>query len=520
METDLAPFIPTGGGKTAGDLVDLESCFTQGRLRAWRQVALPETGAPQGWLGVAAEAENLPEAVARINQGVMLALAAAVLLAGLFSLFLVRWLGRSMEALISVSEAIGQGRYRERARRFSSRELDALSRSINHMAGSIQEQIRVITEQKEQFEAVLNSMNEGVMVLDASCRIRSVNRALTRIFPECRNCEGRHPLELISSPELQRACLDVTRDTHRGLRSFQIEPRKDAVYDVAIVSLVKEGRGPNDLGAVAVFHDISTLSRLERVRSDFVANVSHELRTPLTSIKGYAETLLAGLQQGQVDEKSQRNFLEIILRNANHMAKMVNDLLNLARREGDRKPFATERVDAAEALAEALKECAIPLAEQAIVLDNRLDSGAAVVLADKDRLVQVLRNLLENAMKYGLPPDPAETQQITVWSESWEESVLFALRDNGPGIPKEERKRIFERFYRVEKHRAKNAAGSSGLGLAITKHMVEKMGGEIWVDSPARHGQGITFFFTLPGPEAMVRDEAETVAPQAAQQQE
>lgn len=496
----LDSFSPHNMPDKTGDILDERAFLSEGILRVWRHVPAAGSGRDY-WVGMAMPNRNVPEQVNRINNGLLLALGAAILLSGIFSIFLVRWLGRSMDSLITVAEHIGQGHYRERAVGFHSRELDSLSRSINKMAERIEEHIRIITEQKGQFEAVLNSMNEGVMVLDTSCRIISMNRAFITIFPECRDQEGRRPLELISSPELQQACQEVMRDKdERALRTFQIEPRKDSVYDVAIVSLAREDSEPDELGAVAVFHDISTLSRLERVRSDFVANVSHELRTPLTSIKGYAETVLTGLEEGFADQKSLIGFMGVVLRNANHMSKMVNDLLNLARLEGGKNPFEVDEVDAAEALNHALKECNHLAVAQNTTIVNHVEDSGVLVMADKDRLVQVFRNLLENAVKYGRPQDTGDGEEeplVTIWNELRDDKMLIAIQDNGPGIPKEERKRIFERFYRVEKHRAKDSAGSSGLGLAITKHMVDKMGGEVWVESPAANGRGVTFFVAL-----------------------
>jgi len=493
--------LENGPGATGGEALffDREMYMQRGVLLAWKRFDAPSAGLPAGWLGIGADTQSqggAPPTLDSFNMGLGISLLAALVLAGVFSVVLVRWLSRSIASLVSVAESIGRGDYRQRASGFHSSELEALSRSINSMAERIEAHIRIITEQKGQFEAVLNSMNEGVMVLDASCRIRSVNRALTRIFPECLGSEGRRPLEVISSPELQRACQDVTQGQEQSLRTFQIEPRKDAMYDVAIVSLIMEHSGPDDLGAVAVFHDISTLSRLERVRSDFVANVSHELRTPLTSIKGYAETLLQSMEDAPEQDKARRNFVEVILRNANHMSKMVNDLLNLARLEGGKKPFEAREVDAAQPLEHAIRECQHLVEAHDALVENRV--AGALVMADSDRLVQVFRNLLENALKYGVPPGGDERQVVEIWNEDRGADMLLAIQDNGPGIPKEERRRIFERFYRVEKHRAKDTSGSSGLGLAITKHMVDKMGGEIWVHSPARDGRGVIFYLTLP----------------------
>jgi two-component system, OmpR family, phosphate regulon sensor histidine kinase PhoR len=486
-------------------LADYSRLFEQGMVRAWRGV-LTEQGAavPSGYLGLALPSPQAGAKLERINRGLLYSLMAASVLAGVFGLVLVRWLWRSMQSLVSVAESIGKGNYRERAGEFACRELADLGRAINLMAMRIEAHIATITQQKEQFEIVLNSMNEGVMVLDASCRIISTNRALKRIFPDAENSVGRRPLEVVSSPELQKACLELAgaKGAARGMRSFQIEPRKDAVYDVAIVSLGRAGESPDELGVVAVFHDISTLSRLERVRSDFVANVSHELRTPLTSIKGYAETLLDTLGADKRNTEAQRTFLEIILRNANHMSKMVNDLLNLARLEGGKRPFEVAVTDASLALAQAFKECMHLVEDRGVAMELDVPKAEALVMADHDRLTQIFRNLLENAIKYGAPQDGDEQARVRVWHEHQQNAVMFCVADNGPGIPREERQRVFERFYRVEKHRAKEGNSSSGLGLAITRHMVEKMGGEIWVQSPASADRGAIFRFTLPARDA------------------
>ncbi len=505
MVGQMAPSLLHGaGGETlrAGRvLVDNSGLFDQGVVKVWRGMAAEQgTDVPGGYLGLALPVPQAGKKLERIDRGLLYSLLAASVLAGVFGLVLVRWMWRSMQALVNVAESIGKGNYRERAGEFACREFADLGRAINLMAMRIEAHIATITQQKEQFEVVLNSMNEGVMVLDASCRILSVNRALQKIFPDAVQSLGRRPLEVISSPKLQKACQELAgkTDGERSMRTFQIEPRKDAVYDVAIVNLGCGGDNPDELGVVVVFHDISTLSRLERVRSDFVANVSHELRTPLTSIKGYAETLLDTLGAERRNAEAQRTFLEIILRNANHMSKMVNDLLNLARLEGGKKPFEIVETDASQALGQAYKECVHLAGDRGVTIELAVPKSKVMVMADHDRLTQVFRNLLENAIKYGTPPDGDESARVKVWHEMQHDTVMFCVADNGPGIPKEERGRIFERFYRVEKHRAKDGNSSSGLGLAITRHMVEKMGGEIWVQSPAVVDRGAIFRFTLP----------------------
>ncbi len=480
-----------------------DEALIENEIIAVSRPAPRETGLPAGFVRVALAKNSFQQHMDRLALGMGLSFVVALVLALLLGLILARRLGESWKEIISVAEAIGKGKYTRRLSLYGSKDYDALARSINAMADRIESHIKTMTLQKSRLEAILNGMNEGVMVLDASGRIRSMNKALKDIFPDAEHGEGRRPLEVIMSPQLQKACdalleqaADSKRSTEEGApsMSLQIEPAKDNVYDVNLVGLMAEQEG---LGVVAVFHDISRLSKLERVRRDFVANVSHELRTPLTSIKGYAETLVVSVEEGCAKPEAHKSFVEVILKNANHMAKMVDDLMHLARLESGRKPFDIQPASAAEALAQAVKECSHLMAERQVELNAPLDEDDNLVLADFDRLVQVFRNLVENAAKYG-----EEGGTVTIWRERKDGKALFAVHDTGPGIPREERERIFERFYRVDKHRGgKDRGGSSGLGLAITKHIVEKLGGRIWVESPApgnADGKGAVFYFTLP----------------------
>jgi len=410
-------------------------------------------------------------------------------LALVFSIILTRTLGRSIQEMIDVAESIGKGDYKKRIRFFPGSEFEPLARSINTMAESTSIQIGTITAQAGELEAILNGMREGLMVLDERGRILKVNRALAAIFPAAGRFEGRRPLEIVLSPEVQKAsewAVSGEIGAH-GAQTIQIEPEKDRIYEVTVVPLRLDD---DRRGAIIVFHDISELKRLERVRRDFVANVSHELRTPLTTIKGYSETLLTNRT---ADDKTVTKFLEIILKNADHMAKMVEDLLHLSRLESGKQQFTPKPVNAAHALAEALRACEHLAGSKGIALSSTLPDSGVKVIADYDRLVQIFRNLVENAIKYG-PED--STVSVDYRLEGGE--TFFGVRDLGPGIPKDESLRIFERFYRVEKHRTKNGMGSSGLGLAICKHIVERMGGRIWVENRSDADTGSVFNFALP----------------------
>jgi two-component system phosphate regulon sensor histidine kinase PhoR len=405
-------------------------------------------------------------------------------------LFLIRQLSTSIKDMVTVAQAIASGDYTKRMYSYAGREFEPLARAINHMTENIRLQVQTITAQNAQLEAILDGIREGVMVLGSDGRIKSMNRALEDIFPGIMGSVDRKPLEAILDDTLQKACDAVlaespTGDVKRHL--LQIEPDKGKVYDVGIVRLNENDTG---LGAVVVFHDISQLKRLERVRRDFVANVSHELRTPLTSIKGYAETLM---ESDLSNQGMAKKFLEVIQKNANAMAKIVGDLLNLSRLEADSEPMRMDSMDAARAVSAAYRECQHLAEDKSIVFENDVAGREVPVRGDFDRVVQVFRNLIENAIKYS-----ASGGRIRVFSRREGSRVVFGVSDQGPGIPRRERQRIFERFYRLEKDRTYSGATSSGLGLAITRHIVEKHGGRIWVESPAAgENLGATFYFSL-----------------------
>ncbi|MGD9608292.1 MAG: ATP-binding protein [Desulfovibrionaceae bacterium] len=444
-------------------------------------VCLGVTGA-----AMAAPSLLLSESAGRATR--LFAQGASLGVAGAVFWWLTRRLSRSLAEVIAVARAIGNGDYRRRLHLSPGGEMAALAEAVNHMARGIEAQIATITDQKMQLQAILDGMREGVMVLNASGSIRVANPALTRMAPITGKILGRRPIEVAPSPDLQRACDRLLADPDPSSQPVPLEVEVSAgrFYEVSLVRL----GGPSESGAVLVFHDVSETRRLSRVRRDFAANVTHELRTPLTSIKGYAETLLGAMPELTAEK---RRFLEVILRNANHMSKMVEDILDLARLEEE--PTAVP-VDAAAdpglALVEALRECEPLAAARELVLENQLPPDSPRVRCDAGQLAQVWRNLIENATRFG-----PQGSKIRLSAQVGDEAVTFCVQDQGPGIPPEERQRVFERFYRVERHRSK-ATGSTGLGLAIVKHIVERHGGRVWVDRARGDMTGAAFSFTLP----------------------
>ncbi len=374
---------------------------------------------------------------------------------------------------------------------------------INALATHFETRLRDLSANNEQLRTILNAMDEGVLVLTQSGAIEQYNKALLSMFPQVEHFQGSQVVEVIPVPGLQQAvdnilsaCAHKEFDDEKSYDSLRLELDPHRVFSVHVT---RASHSDLALGAVVVFHDISAIVRLERVRRDFVANVSHELRTPLTVIQGYAETL-ASTEDFPLEYK---RFVEIIGKNGAYLARMVEELLSLARLENTHLPITLSAVSAQESLQAAIALCRLQLDLRQIQVKVDFEEDILLV-ANAQHLTQVFRNLLENAGRYA-----PEGDEIVVRCQSIDSNIhkddaenntenagmtIFSICDKGIGIAEKERRRIFERFYRVEKHRRQ---GSTGLGLAICKHTVERLGGRIWVESPADEFATV-FYFTIP----------------------
>jgi two-component system, OmpR family, phosphate regulon sensor histidine kinase PhoR len=240
-------------------------------------------------------------------------------------------------------------------------------------------------------------------------------------------------------------------------------------------------------GAVVVLHDVTELRRLERVRQDFVGNVSHEFKTPLTAIQGFAETLLAGAID---DPKNNRRFLEIIREHAARLARVTNDLLKLARIEAGKLELEFFPVGIQELIESCVETTLLKATRKQISFKMEVPAGLPFVRGDASLLHDVLQNLLDNAIQY-TPPGGC----VVVGAAAGPHEATITISDSGIGIPLADQERIFERFYRVDAARSREAGGT-GLGLSIAKHIVEAHGGRLWVESAV--GQGSKFSFSIP----------------------
>jgi two-component system phosphate regulon sensor histidine kinase PhoR len=335
-------------------------------------------------------------------------------------------------------------------------------------------------------------MAEGVLVTDRSGRVSRTNPALRRIFGLERPVTGRSLGEALRSPGVAEALEEATRG--------QAVSREIEVTWPAERTLTIHAVGLPEGGAVAVFHDITALKRVETVRRDFVSNVSHELRTPLTALSGYAETLSeAGLSAGEVREHA-----AVIRRHVERLAALLSDLLELARLEESGFAPHRERFPARDLLGELAREWSPRADDRGMTLE--VAGGPAVTLdGDRGLLRQALANLVENAVKYC-----REGDLIELFARVTAGGVELVVSDTGPGIPYEDQPRVFERFYRVDKGRSREGGGT-GLGLSIVKHTAEAHGGTATLES--RPGQGTTFRILVPGRPGAGGAQADEVRP-------
>ena len=452
---------PAGGGQR---VFAASPVVVDGRVSAVVHVSVPT-----GWVWV-----QLGRMLPQLGVG----LAIGLVLAWLLGARLARSLVEPIEDLTRVATRMSAGDLHQTVAPRGADEIARLAESFNRMADRLREMVATLEAERTRLETILASMSDGVVAVDRHGALLLVNRAAADLLAAGRGAgHGEQP-----GPRLRAMLAEAA--TRGQPVTGELPPAEvgDRLVEVHCAPLPGDG-GPG--GAVAVLRDVTALRRLERLRRELTANVSHELRTPLTSIKGFAETLLGGAMR---DEATARRFLEIIDKEADRLVKLVDDLLDLSRLEDKRISLQLGQVEVGTLVDETLARLR-PLAGQRTI-DVQAPPTAVVALADRDRLSQVLTNLLDNAIKF--TPDGG---RITVGWRCTNGEVEISVSDSGPGIPEADLPRIFERFYKADRARPAHPGGS-GLGLAITKHIVEAHGGRIAVRSSP--GTGTTFTVTLP----------------------
>lgn len=440
-----------------------------------------------GSVRVAIPVGSLDQTLHGINLRILYGGVVVALLAALISLWISRRISQPLEEMKAGAERFARGELGDKLAVRGSEETQSLAEAMNQMAAELDDRIRTVLNQRNEIEAVLASMVEGVLAVDNDERILRLNRAaLSLLQIGNRDCVGRPIQEVIRKADLQSFVSRVLKDggpveedlvLHGGVNRY-----------LQAHGTLMRGVGGRQLGALVVLNDVTRLRRLENIRRDFVANVSHELKTPITAIKGFVETLLDGAMHQPEDAK---RFLEIVVRQTERLNAIIEDLLNLSRIEQEAETEGVELSlgEIEGVLRSVVQGCSIVAERRQVQLELTCDKGLQARI-NPPLLEQAVTNLVDNAVKYS-----PEGGIVTITASREQQELVLRVTDRGCGIAAEHLPRLFERFYRVDKARSRKLGGT-GLGLSIVKHIVQAHQGRVEVDSTP--GQGSCFKIYLP----------------------
>ncbi|HOF86873.1 MAG TPA: ATP-binding protein [Armatimonadota bacterium] len=455
-----------------------------------KDLFLPTTPTPRTrWVArhvllIAVPLTGIQETVASMKVAIGLAFLAALLVLLVVNTLVSNSISRPLATLSAAAQRIADGQLDERVPPVGASEVASLGDSFNQMADQLRRFISTLASERAQAQAILTSMADAVLVTDTAGNILLLNQAAEALLGlHGPAVQGKTLSEALLPYELD-TLLQQALTTQAPVRLDLAITRPSERFVEAHVAPVSAGEQP--VGVVIVLYDMTNERRLAQIRRDFVANVSHELRTPVTSIRAMAETLLDGALD---DPAVARDFLTTITGESERLTALLDDLLHLSRLESGRRPLARDPLDLVDIIHHVAQRLMTPITEkgQRLVLEM---PDALPFTGDRNALIQILVNLLDNARKYS-----PEGAQITVRITSTPAQVAIHVADTGIGISREDRERIFERFYRVDKARSR-AQGGTGLGLSIVKHLVEQHGGAIAVESEV--GVGSQFTVRLP----------------------
>jgi len=414
--------------------------------------------------------------------GLLIALLAAVL-----SLYVSRRISRPIEKMKEGAEYFARGDLSYRLPETDLEEIGSLADAMNRMAVQLDDRIKMIVKQRNEMEAILSSMEEGVIAFDVDERIISINQAAARIFKrETSDILNRTVQEAVRNPEVQQFVRDAL-STSENLKSdiTLYHEGERIIYTHSTSLFYSTGHSS---GILVVLNDVTQLRQLENIRRDFAANVSHEIKTPLTAIKGFVETLRHSHSEKPEDTE---RFIGIIDKHVNRLAAIVDDLISLSKIEQDdeKKEIKLQKNPIRNVLQTAIGNCREKAKLKEITIDIACEQDISAMI-DTRLLEQAVFNLLDNAINYS---EQQSSVQVSVAVQDSE--IIISVQDHGLGISKEHHSRLFERFYRADKARNRKLGGT-GLGLAIVKHIAQAHGGRVSVESAI--GKGSTFSFYLP----------------------
>jgi len=409
-----------------------------------------------------------------------------VLLSAVISYIIAKRITSPLEKMKVSAVKFAQGDFSQRITVPDSVELASLANTLNSTAVQLQKRIEIISNQRNEQDAVLSSMVEGVIAFDTHERVININPAAAKILNlEYEKVNNRLLEEVIRNPELRNYAREIFNEKKSREKEISINDGQLILQTHGTILYDATGE---EMGFLLVMHDITAIRELDTVRKDFAANVSHEIRTPITAIKGFVETLMDGAVN---DPETAREFLEITDRHINRLNDLIDDLLTLSRIQelGEVESIKVARKNLNEAVNSALNDCKHEADDKNIELV--LEAGEQFEAdINSELLERAVSNLINNAIHYS-----PENEKVIITLSGTDNEILISVKDNGCGIEEKHLQRIFERFYRVDKNRSRQLGGT-GLGLSIVKHIVKAHNGRIEVKSVI--GKGSTFTIYLP----------------------
>jgi two-component system phosphate regulon sensor histidine kinase PhoR len=443
---------------------------------------------PKGYIRLSRSLQEVTGPINQLRQTILqdlfLVVFFSLLIALLFSLRLIS----PIRKLAAFTEKARTGNISGQIRIESRDEIGALAENINGMVEVLHEKIRNADEERRKLQSVFTGMVEGIVVLDPRKRIETLNRGMEEMIGSRSGVIfGRTILEAFRNIPLHDALGRFEATREKVVQEITLGDENPVVLDVTISAV--QGKDGGEQKTMLVFHDVTRLKKLERIRTDFVANVTHEIRTPLTAIIGFVETL----QRGAVDDREKTlEFLRTINENAQRLNRLVDDLLTLSGIELGEANLRPEMLAMEEVLDHALSVVAERIAEKRLNIIRKIDEALPPIKADRDRLVQILLNVLDNAVKF----TPAEGTITVTASPGAEGKLIVRIADTGVGIPKGEIPRLGERFYRADKTRSRELGGT-GLGLSIVKHLMNAHQGQMVIESSLGLGTTVSLHFPI-----------------------
>ena len=408
---------------------------------------------------------------------VLLATFLSIVLAFLFSNFLTK----PIIALTKKAREMSKGELKNPIEVYSNDEIGELTTNFNRMAFSLNETLAQIASEKNKMETVITHMTDGILVFDNFGVLIHFNPASVRMM----KIKNALSFNDVFGTKLKISFEKILRDVENKQRKLTMSI-DEAYYSVDFAKYIDK----NGIiqGLICVIQDITEHKKLEKMQKEFVANVSHELRTPLTTIKSYAETLLEGAME---DLDIAERFLGVINKESDRMTSLVQDLLDLSKLDSQKSSLGQSEINLAEILQTSANNYEIHARKKRQHLDCQIIETDAQILGDANRIEQVIKNILSNAVKYS--PEDADIQVRLINDGVY---YVVEIRDTGMGIPKEDLEHIFDRFYRVDKARSR-AMGGTGLGLAIAKEIMELHKGWIKVESEIEKGTCFYLYFLM-----------------------